>query len=159
MPKKSTFADILKNLPPKADPPDILGEMGQGMLRMPFQLWEERFYFRGALNTALREKTGRFPARLGKAGETHPVYLLRKLGNFGFRACPCTSKKHNSSKYIRQGCVLEHTTREMDRDSYILEHMSFNLSEDDAFRRKLVFQGRVPETCLDSHHHDRRARG
>ena len=150
MPKKPSFADILKNLPPKTEQPNVLEEMGQGVLRMPFDLWEERFYFRGALNTALRDKTGVFPARLGKAGETHPVYLLRGIGNFGFQACPCTSTKQGGTRYVRQGCALEITNKKMDRDSYILEKMAFNLTADDAFRRRLVFLGRVPERCLVS---------
>lgn len=148
MPKKTSFADILKNLPPKAEQPNILQEMGQSVLRAPFDLWEERFYFRGALNTALREKTGGFPARLGRPKETHPIFLLRKLGNFGFQVCPCTSKWQYRTRYIRQGCVLEITKRTMDRDSYILKKMAFNLTADDAFRRRLIFLGRVPETCL-----------
>lgn len=145
MPKKSSFADILKKLPPKTDPPDILKAMGPSILRIPFQLWEERFFFRGAPDTALREKTGRFPAKLGKV--THPVYLLRKIGNYGFQACPCTSKSQRGS-YIRRGCILEYTNHEMDRDSYILEQMVFNLAKDDAFRREMIFWGRVPENCV-----------
>lgn len=36
----------------------------------------------------------------------------------------------------------------MDRDSYVLSWMPFNLAEADAFRRKLVFLGRVPKDCL-----------
>lgn len=107
MPGKKTFADILKNLPPKTEQPNIFKEMGRALLRIPFDFWEERFYFRGALNTALREKTGHFPARLGQPGETHPVFLLRKLGNFGFQACPCTSKEHGKARYIRKDCLLD----------------------------------------------------
>lgn len=148
MPGKKSFADILKDLPPKTEQPDILEEMGRALLRMPFHLWEERFSFRGALNTALREKTGVFPGRLGKPGETHPVFLLRKLGNFGFQACPCTSKEHGKARFIRKDCLLEITEKKMDRDSYVLEWMAFNLTEADAFRRGLVFQGRVPVACL-----------
>jgi hypothetical protein len=148
MPKKLSFADILQNLPPKTREPNVLEEMGQNVLRLPFQFWEERFYFRGALNTALREKTGVFPARVGKAGETHPVFLLRKLGNFGFQACPCTSRKQFRTRYIHKGCPLEITNRNMDRDSYVLERLAFNLTEDDAFRRRMVLLGRVPPECV-----------
>ncbi len=146
--KKATFADIINNLPPPAPRPDVLEEMGESVLRIPFHYWEERFWFRGALNTALREKTGVFPARLGLKGETHPVYMLRKIGNLGFQACPCTSKSHKKALHIRKGCVLEITKREVDRNSYILRQMVFNLTEQDSFRRNMMFIGRVPESCL-----------
>lgn len=148
MKKKITFADILGNLPPKSEKQNLLEVMGPNVRRIPFALWEDRFFFRGALNTVLREKTGSFPCKLGKKGETHPVFLLQKVGNYAFRTCPCTSKRKPGVRYVRMGCILEYTKREMDKDSYILEQYSFNLSADEAFHRDLFFEGRVPETCL-----------
>jgi len=148
--RKTTFAEMMRSLPPKVQPPRLLEDLGSNVIRLPFKSWEERFYFRGALNTALREKTGMFPAKLGKAGETHPVYLLRKIGNYGFQACPCTSRPQSKARFVRRGCVMEYTNRKMDKDSYILDQMAFNLTEADAFRRDLVFFGRVPENCLVS---------
>ncbi len=148
MKKKITFSEIMNNLPPKTSRPDVLGDLGPAVRRIPFELYSERLLFRGALNTALREKTGVFPVRLGKAGEHHPIYLLREVGNYAFQACPCTSKRQAGTCYVRKGCVLEQTQREMDKTSYLLERYVFNLSRDDAFHRHLVLMGRVPESCL-----------
>lgn len=134
---------------PVARPAPDLSVLGAGLTWLPPRFWRERMFFRGARDEDLREITGEFPAALRKLSRTHPIFVLKVLGDLGHKLCPCSSKNWGVRRCIRKGCVLELTGREMDRPSYLVEQCDFNLPNDPAFVEGLCFMGRVPEACLE----------
>jgi hypothetical protein len=128
--------------------PVDLALLGEGITRLPPSHWRERMLFRGARDEDLREATGEFPATLHKERRTHPIFVLKALGDLGHKVCPCSSKNWGVSRFIRKGCILEITRKEQDRHSYLVEDFAFNLPSDPAFTEGLFFLGLVPESCL-----------
>jgi hypothetical protein len=125
---------------------DVLG----ATVNLPLRYWRPNMLFSGAPDDRLRRLTaGLFPLRLVK-NKTHPLFCLHVLPDtVGCRVCPCTSSQPRRGvpqRFIRRGCVLSFTRRIMDRDSYLVDEIVFNLPADLAFR--LRFRGRVPEECL-----------
>jgi hypothetical protein len=117
--------------------------------RLPPLYWTERMFFRGARDRLLRDLTGGFPATLRKDHFTHPLFVLKPLGGLGHKVCPCSSKNWGAGRFIRKGCTLEITGKEIDRNSYLVEWYGFNLPADPEFTEHLLFMGRVPESCLE----------
>ncbi len=143
-----TFNEFLTICKAPAPPADPLNVLGSGVQRLPPAHWQENMLFFGAPDEDLLSKTGSFPARLRKHARTHPVFVLRKLGHIGFTLCPCTSQRKAGARFIRKGCRLEIKATIMDRNSWLLEHYTFNLSHDPNFSRSLFFMGRVPPACI-----------
>ncbi len=119
---------------------------------LPLRYWRERMIFLGLKDTRFRGLTGGlFPA---KTGTTHPLFSLRKLPEeVGFKVCPCSSKKPFGDKpfrYVEKGCVLLHTGNVMDRNSYLVESIRFNIPSSEAY--DLHFLGEVPPECLKQGH-------
>jgi len=107
-------------------------------------------FFTGARDKDLTALTdGEFP-RTTVSGKSHPVYSLEKLpDNVGVAVCPCTSKipfGRGVFRYIRKGCRLRHTQHTMDRDSFLVEKVRFNIPRSVAC--ELRFRGEVPDECL-----------
>lgn len=124
--------------------------------RLPLQYWKPNMFFVGAQDKTLSELTqGRFPAKQSKR-KTHPVFSLEQLPlKTGFKVCPCSSKppsQQNRCRYIKKGCRLIYTGHLMDRNSYLVEKVVFNIPSSVAHRMR--FRGRVPEECLKYHNHD-----
>jgi hypothetical protein len=91
---------------------------------------------------------GLFPA--GPITGTHPVFSLQaQPDGVGFRVCPCSSKRpyhEKNPRYIRKGCRLLHTGHTLDRNSYLLEMIQFNIPR--SIATELRFMGQVPEDCI-----------
>lgn len=124
----------------------ILGSV----INLPLSYWRPGFFFVGADDNGLKKMTGnRFPEKL-VTGKTHPVIALHPVSmNAGFGVCPCSSKipfRQKRYRYIRKGCQLLHTRKVMDRNSYLIEHVRFNIPSSVASR--LRFFGEVPESCI-----------
>ena len=118
--------------------------------RLPLQYWKPNMFFVGAQDKTLSELTqGRFPAKQSKR-KTHPVFSLEQLPfQTGFKVCPCSSRppfQQNRCHYIKKGCRLKHTDHLMDRNSYLIEQVTFNIPSSVAFR--LRFRGEVPDECV-----------
>lgn len=118
--------------------------------RLPLEYWRTGFWFVGASDEALHTLTdGLFPHAVMEK-KTHPVYALKPLPDqVGCRVCPCSSKRPYSApsyRFIRKGCVLKHKKHTMDRDSYLIEGVTFNIPASMAGR--LPFMGEVPEECV-----------
>ena len=126
-----------------------LTALGEAVSRLPPSFWRERMFFHGARDTDRKVVTGDFPATFDKVRRTHPIFVLKVLGDLGHKVCPCSSKNWGGSRFIRKGCLLEITGREQERDSYLVEWFSFNLPSDPAFTERLLFMGLVPETCVE----------
>lgn len=119
-------------------------------VNLPLRYWRERMLFWNAPDDQVHHLTqGRFPARLVRR-KTHPVFALQALPDIvGFRVCPCSSARPwriPSYRYIRKDCILEHTGKRTDRDSFLVEEVIFNIPAGLAF--KLRFGGQVPPECL-----------
>ena len=117
---------------------------------LPILYWRPSFFFFGARDEDLSDLTDhRFPAKL-VPGRSHPVFSLRPLPNdVGFKVCPCTSKTpriRSSFRFIQKGCLLDYTGYEMDRKSYLIEGITFNIPRSVAIG--LRFRGKVPSECL-----------
>jgi len=120
------------------------------VVKLPLTYWRDHFFFMGADDAELFERsTGKFP-KTSHPGKTHPIFSLKALPNHaGYRVCPCSSRKpfgRYGYRYIRKGCRLRFTNHEMDRDSYLVENILLNLPPTIAI--KLRFKGEVPNICL-----------
>ena len=117
---------------------------------LPLRYWRSGFYFVRAKDEKLLELTsGHFPKKL-EPGKSHPIYTLHQLPDqVGFKVCPCSSKKpfnKNRFRYIKKDCRLLHTDNIMDRNSFLIEAVKFNVPPSMAYR--LLFKGEVPAECL-----------
>lgn len=136
------------------DAEDFLAEKVEAILpavtHLPLRFWKPRMFFMGAEDRQLKELSeGRFPSHVVPR-KTHPVFALRPLqGAPGFQVCPCSSQRPYRGKefrYVTKGCRLLHTNHMMDRDSYLVETVRFNIPP--RFAHRLRFRGEVPESCL-----------
>jgi hypothetical protein len=124
----------------------ILGSV----ISLPLAFWRENFFFKGMKDRHLTEETnGVFPAIPRKSG-THPVFAVRPvLSNIGFVVCPCSSRRqYKTVPWIEKGTRLRHTHREMDRRSYLVTHIQFNMPASVA--TQLHFQGEVSQNDIMS---------
>jgi hypothetical protein len=123
-------------------------------VNLPLKFWRPRFYFTGAPDETLHELSGgEFPAAKTPARfsyKTHPILALKSLPDtVGFKVSPCSSQKPyrmGRFRYIRGGCRLRFTGHVMDRDSFIIDTVRFNIPPSVAYR--LRFFGEVPEACF-----------
>ena len=117
---------------------------------LPLEYWRKNFFFKGAPDKNLEKWTGgRFIARKTPDG-THPVFALKPIGaSAGFKVCPCSSSyqgKH--SRWIEKGTRLLHTDIPMDKKSFLVERLHFNIPQLEA--GSLRFMGEVPENDIRS---------
>ncbi len=115
---------------------------------LPLEYWRANFFFKGADNKELYSFTqGRFPVKGNHAG-THPVFALKPvLGGAGFTVCPCSSAwQKRKTKWIEKGTRLLHTGKIMDKRSYLIKQIRFNIPASEAV--KLRFMGEVPEAAI-----------
>jgi hypothetical protein len=112
-------------------------------ISLPLAYWRKNFFFKGMTDNRLAEETrGDFPAIPKKKG-THPVFALKPvLNHIGFVVCPSSSQpQHPRVPWIEKGTRLLHTDHEMNRRSYLITHIRFNMPASVA--TQLRFQGEV----------------
>ena len=102
---------------------------------------------------SLFQKTcGKFPGGSSENSfsETnhHPVLLLKRIGNYNYRFCPCTSQKRNRFSYIPEGTELELNPMLTDKNSYICHVFLFGLSADNSIVTQDNFSGIVRENDI-----------
>ncbi len=117
---------------------------------LPLRYWQPAMLFTGAADRGLHPLTGgRFPAG-PPTSKKRPVFALKSLPNAsGFKVCPCSTKAPfnlDRHRHIRQGCKLHPTGRRVERDSYLVEKITFNIPPSMAL--SLRFLGIVPDECL-----------
>jgi hypothetical protein len=138
-----TFQDlwgIRKKMPTAENDLDLILP---SVTSLPLLYWRKNFFFKGMADTRLAEETqGHFPAIPKKQG-THPVFALKPvLNHIGFAVCPCSSQpQYSAVPWIEKGARLLHTDHEMDRRSYLITHIRFNMPASVA--TQLRFQGEV----------------
>lgn len=71
----------------------------------------------------------------------HPVFLLKREGNFSFRFCPCSTKNHNNYSKIPDGSLLEPDGKVFQPDGYICHRYIFNLPPENEMVRQENFFG------------------
>ena len=130
----------------KKNPDLILGSIKS----LPLEYWRKNFFFKGAPNKSIGEWTrGLFADKAAPDG-THPVFALKPILSYsGFKVCPCSSsaqRKH--SRWIAKGTKLLHTNICMDKKSFLVESLPFNIPSLEA--GKLRFLGEVPENAIRS---------
>jgi len=152
--RKSKLEDweLWNKQPPAMTAKNNLGLVLSSTRNLPLRYWRTGFFFTGAADEKLLESTsGRFPKKFIPR-TSHPIYSLHQLPDqVGFKVCPCSSKKpFNKSyfRYIRKGCRLRYTRYQMDRNSYLIEAVKFNIPPTMAYR--LAFKGEVPADCLQA---------
>ncbi len=129
--------------------PVNLQKIGPGIKYLPPAQWEARMFFSGALDLKLKSLTGgKFPFVC--RGGTHPIFILKVIGNLGHELCPCTTNPlyKKKGRFVKKGCRLEYTGNTTDKNSFLIEDCRFTLPSDPKFRQNLNFRGRVPETCI-----------
>lgn len=117
--------------------------------RLPLAHWRSNFFFMGGLNRTLSTLTrGQFPAKADPDG-THPVFALHPVaGGAGFAACPCSSSGRNNLKWVNRNTKLLHTGYLMEKTSYIIDRIRFNIPASEA--SKLRFRGEVPQSAIQT---------
>lgn len=117
---------------------------------LPLPYWRKNFFFKGMNDCRLAQETDyNFPATPKKQG-THPVFALNPvLNHIGFVVCPCSSQpQYARVPWIEKGTRLLHTNREMDRRSFLVKQIRFNMPASVA--TQLHFQGEVPRDAIQS---------
>lgn len=142
----SIWSGNARDDPLKGELKKILGSV----TRLPLKFWKRNMFFFGAGDRQLHELSqGRFPAKVDKK-KSHPIFALEPLPQgIGFKVCPCSSKKPYdlpSFRFIIKGCKLLHTGYITDRNSYLVENITFNIPRSLAI--KMRFRGETPETCI-----------
>ncbi|MDT8379308.1 MAG: hypothetical protein RQ739_10490 [Desulfotignum sp.] len=120
------------------------------VISLPLAWWRKNFFFKGMIDDRLAEEThGDFPAIPKKQG-THPVFALKPvLNHIGFVVCPCSSQpQYSKVPWIEKGTRLLHTLKEMDRRSYLITRIQFNMPASVA--SQLCFQGEVAQSDIIS---------
>ena len=109
---------------------------------LPVKYWRKNFFFKGGLNSTFKTMTqGKFPAGANTKG-THPVFALKPLAHgAGFEVCPCSSSAWKKLTWINKGTQLLYTKEIMEKTSYLLEHIPFNIPASESI--KLRFMGEV----------------
>ena len=91
---------------------------------------------------------GQFPAKADPKG-THPVFALKPvIHGAGFEVCPCSSSAWKKRKWIAKGTPLLYTGNIMEKTTYIVEQIRFNLPVTEAM--KLRFMGQVADPDIHS---------
>jgi hypothetical protein len=145
-----TFQDLWgyrKKTPTAANDLDLILP---STISLPLAYWRKNFFFKGMTDTRLAEETqGDFPA-VPKNQGTHPVFALKPvLEHIGFVVCPCSSQpQYSPVPWIEKGTRLRHTHHEMDRRSYLVTHIRFNMPASVA--TQLRFQGEVSQSDIVS---------
>ena len=145
---KNLFESIWDE-PPRYQRPVDLDRLADGIKMLPPSYWKERMFFFAASDRRLKAATKAFPARINRHRGTHPLFVMRVIPEVGSRLCPCSTKCWYVKRFISKGCRLEITGKVTDRDSYLVEDLSFILPQDPAFWKPLRFAGRVPEACIE----------
>ena len=116
---------------------------------LPLKYWRRNFFFKGGLNSTFKTMTqGQFPVKADPKG-THPVFALKPVAHgAGFKVCPCSSSAWKKLKWIKKGTQLLHTERIMEKTSYLVEHIQFNMPVSESI--KLRFMGEVNDHDIHS---------
>ena len=116
---------------------------------LPLKYWRRNFFFKGGLNSTFKTMTqGQFPVKADPKG-THPVFALKPVAHgAGFKVCPCSSSAWKKLKWIKKGTQLLHTERIMEKTSYLVEHIQFNMPVSESI--KLRFMGEVDDHDIHS---------
>jgi hypothetical protein len=126
--------------------------------------WVKGTFLVGILDAKLRRLTGEgFPflaqGKVLTPQDTHPIFLLERISNLGYRFCPCTTKTYNaqSCSFIPAGTQLLPPGRGgvMGKDSYLLAQYEFNLTENTHVAGSGNFFGIVPERAIQGEAHNR----
>jgi hypothetical protein len=143
-----------------SDPEEYLQERGAEFREtghavwIPLTFWVPWAFFKHAENSdLLRLTNGRFPAETKKQRWSHPVCVLKKLGNYGYGMCPCcTRRSEGPQRYVVKGTRLAYTDWEMDHNTNILEEFQFNIPEEDPplALDGLKWYGSIPKVRIKS---------
>lgn len=94
--------------------------------------WEPLDFFKKISDRSLLKKTcGKFPR--GKLmnslseTDTHPVFLLKRVEDYSYRFCPCSTKKQGNYSYIPAESKLELASTSFHEHGYICHNLFFNL--------------------------------
>lgn len=117
---------------------------------IPLKYWQPGYQFIGLSDYKLYQLTrGAFPRKLEI--KTRPLHSLEGLPhNVAYKVCPCSSKRPFDMlkvRFVREGCRLLHTNHFVDRKSYLIENVTFNIPS--SMYRELRFIGEVPEDCIE----------
>ena len=84
---------------------------------------------------------------------THPVFILRRIERDTFKFCPCSSQSYNRGKasYIRENARTAPNNLRVDRNSYILHFIVFNLTADSPLIDRMPLLGRVAEDDIEGY--------
>lgn len=122
--------------------------------------WKENLLFTGMNNFSLAQLTdGRFIVR-DSAG-AHPVFLLRKVERDSFLFCPCSSKESNmaSASYIRKGSMTPPSRILVEKTTFIINLLSFNLNATSQEADRLALRGLVSDEDIIGNFHKRGCQG
>jgi hypothetical protein len=147
--KSLTYDSIWKKSPSTPTADKNLDLILGSAINLPLKYWRKNFFFKGGRNSKLKTMTeGKFPVKADPEG-THPVFALKQVANgSGFEVCPCSSSAWKRQKWVAKGTQLLHTGKIMEKTTYLVEQIRFNLPASEAMN--LRFMGRVADQDIHS---------
>lgn len=117
--------------------------------------WEERLFFTEMKNSDIAGLASKLFGDPRRPYGTHPVFLLRRIELGSFKFCPCSTKDYNKDKasYICQNSRTTPNGWRVDKNSYILHFLSFNLPSTSCLVDRMPLLGRVDETDIIGNFH------
>lgn len=115
--------------------------------------WQPLSYFINVSDKSLLQKTcGKFPANKTmdslSDSANHPLFLLKREGNFSYRFCPCSTKNFRGYSQIPVGSRLEPDGKIFQPSGYICHHYLINLPPENNMVRQENFFGIVRESDI-----------
>jgi len=112
--------------------------------------WKPMYFFKKINDRSLFNKTcGKFPRAKRKEdlaeSATHPVFLLKRSGNFSYSFCPCSTKRQGNYSYIPAKTKLELAPEAFPANGYIYHKITFNQPPENGIIRPDNFFGIVRE--------------
>jgi hypothetical protein len=118
--------------------------------------WELMSFFMKVSDRSLQVITGKngkkFPAgktyRSLSASDTHPVLLLKRIGNYNYRFCPCSTKNYSDYSYIPAGSKLVLAPTTFPNNGYICHDILIGLPRENNIVTQENFFGIVRENDI-----------
>ena len=115
--------------------------------------WEPLDFFKEISDRKLLKETcGKFPR--GKPvmslteSDHHPVLLLKRIGNYNIRFCPCSTKKYGDFSHIPANTKLELAPTPFHKHGYICHNIFINLTPENNVVGQENFFGIVRATDI-----------
>lgn len=112
--------------------------------------WQPFYFFMSVNDKSLLTATcGKFPrGKLSQDLKTHPVFLLKRISNYSYRFCPCSSEKWGDYSHIPAATKIELAPVPFPKNSHICHDIFFSLTPQNDMIGTEQFYGIVQESDI-----------